>query len=167
MSGEGIDFRFRIHPVTAVLIATSIAIVAFGAGRVTVPINTPFFTYEYPQKPTPTPTTALWKETALSGILKLTPNTGKFYLLTDSTEAVTMEIPDNVDLSGYIGKRILASGTYNKSAKILQVADVLDLEVLPSKPTNIPTITLTPTLTSTATPTQTPNAVEEVILDNY
>lgn len=164
MSGEGIDFRFRIHPVTAVLIATSIAIVAFGAGRVTVPINTPFFSYSYDEKPTPTPTSSPWKETALTGILKVTPVTKKYYLLTESTEAVTLEIPNNVNLDNYVGKRILASGNYNKSSKILQIADVLDLEVLPSKPTNIPTVTVIPTISPTTTPTATPTIISDIEL---
>jgi len=143
MSGEGIDFRFRVHPVTAFLMALAIALVAFGAGSIIIPAGIPFIeNKEAVITKIPTPTVSPWRETALTGILKVTPNTSKYYLVTDSTEAVTLEIPGNVDLSKYVGKRILASGNYNKGTKTLVISDILDLEVLPQKP--LPLVTFSP-----------------------
>jgi hypothetical protein len=164
MSGEGIDFRFRIHPVTAVLMVAVIAAIGFGVGRVTIPAYIPFV-----ENKTPSPTTSPWKETALTGKLNITPNTGKYYLVTQSTEAVTLEIPTGVDLSKYIGKRILASGNYNKTTHVLKISDVLDLEVLPaspqivvvptpsSKPTVTPNLTIEPTVSSSENPSAIPD----------
>lgn len=155
MSSEGVDLRLRIHPITAILISLAIASVGFGLGRISIPSYMPFV--QYLVTPTgapmslPIPTPDLWRETAFSGILRVTPTTKRYYLVTSSSEAITLEVPTNVDLSTYVGKRILASGKFNKTTRILMVSDVSDLEVLPTKAVTIPTVLPTPTLTPTPT----------------
>jgi len=74
MGKEGIDFSFRIHPVTAVAIAVAVALVSFGAGRFS--INIPFLKYEVVNSPVPTPTPSIWKETAYTGTLQKSKNFG-------------------------------------------------------------------------------------------
>ena len=161
MGKEGIDFSFRIHPVTAVAMAVAIALVSFGAGRFS--INIPFLKYEVVNSPVPTPTPAVWKETAYTGTLQFSKSTGKFYLMvTSSSELITLEVPENIDLTNYIGKRILAIGNYNKSKKILEVTDAKTLEVLPktqvSIPTTAPTLSQSPEPTTSPTPEPSPSA---------
>lgn len=143
MGKEGIDFRFTIHPVTAVLMVAVVATIGFGAGRVTIPdgVKIPFF--EFGNIPTSKPTiepAVEWKETAFTGKLQYSSATSKYFLITTSSEAITLNIPNNLDLNTLIGKRIMAVGEYNKTTKLLRVSDVKDLEVLPNTPVPIPTI---------------------------
>lgn len=157
MSKEGIDFRFRIHPVTAILIAVIIALGGFGAGRlnasvfsyipilnkiITVPTSTPV--------PASSPSSGDWVDSAISGKLQITPNTNKYYLLTSSYIAVTLQFNQSLDLTKYLGKRILASGNYNQKTHTMIISDVLDLEVLPTNP--VPVATIAPTPLSTTPP---------------
>lgn len=100
------------------------------------------------------------KDTALKGTLtKTNTNPVKFYLITTSTEAVTLEIPVGFNLSTLVGKRILAVGTYNSKNKVLEVEDIQDLEVLSTTPVPIPTTTPTPKPTDTPIPTVAPTTV--------
>lgn len=153
MGKEGIDFRFTIHPVTAVLMVAVVATIGFGAGRVTLPdgIKIPFFEFGNVAtvKPTTSPNTE-WKETAFTGKLQFSQATQKYFLITTSSEAITLSIPSNLDLNTLIGKRIMAVGEYNKSTKLLRVSDVKDLEVLPNTPVPIPTVEPTVIPSSTA-----------------
>ncbi len=167
MGREGIDFRFTIHPVTGVLMVAVIATIGFGAGRVTLPegVEIPFF--EFGDDPTskPTPTSiAEWKETAFTGKLQYSLTTQKYFLITTSSEAITLSVPSNLDLLTLVGKRIMAVGEYNKSTKLLKVSDVKDLEVLPNTPVPIPTTnpTVEPTATSNTSATQTPTDIMEI-----
>ncbi len=154
MGKEGIDFRFTIHPVTAVLMVAVVATIGFGAGRVTLPegVKIPFFEFgEIPtSKPTSSPV-AEWKETAFTGKLQYSLTTQKYFLITTSSEAITLNVLTNLDLLTLVGKRIMAVGEYNKATKVLRVSDVKDLEVLPNTPVPIPTTN------PTAEPTTTPN----------
>ena len=103
------------------------------------------------------PTTeSIWKETAFTGKLQYSVTNKKFFLLTTSSEAITLSIPSNLDLLTLVGKRIMAVGEYNKSTKLLLVSDVKDLEVLPNTPVPIPTIEPIPTPTATPDTSQTP-----------
>ncbi|WKZ25504.1 MAG: hypothetical protein QY322_03920 [bacterium] len=153
MGKEGIDFRFTIHPVTAVLMVAVIATIGFGAGRISLPdgVKIPFF--EFGNVPTAKPTSTPlveWKETAFTGKLQYSSATKKYFLVTTSSEAITLDVPSNLDLTSLIGKRIMAVGEYHKATKLLRVFDVKDLEVLPNTPVPIPTIE--PTSTPSATP---------------
>ena len=155
MGEEGVDFRFRIHPITAVLCVFAVAVAAFGVGRYS--INIPFLKYEVIKTSSPTPQ-ALWKETAFTGKLQYSVASGKFFLLTTSSEAITLSVPENLNLTSLVGKRIFAVGEYNKTARLLKVTDIKDLEILPQTPIPIPTVTptLSPTLTPTIEPTGLP-----------
>jgi hypothetical protein len=158
-TNEGVDFRFRVRPLTAIAIAVAVTLVltgtGFSLGRITFPIPSPIIKYVPQLGPSPTPDP--WKETAFTGSLKFTSSTQKYYLVTTSAEAITLNVPSNIDLSKFVGKRILASGNYNKSTRILDVKDAQDLEVLPTKAMTIPTLTPaaspTPVLITTPEPT--------------
>lgn len=160
MGNEGVDFRFRIHPVTAVLSVFAIGVAAFGAGRYSISI--PFLKYTVITTPSPT-SEAVWKETAFTGKLQYSGSTGKFFLLTTSSEAITLSVPQGLDLTSLVGKRIFAVGEYSKSQRLLKVTDVKDLEILPTTPIPIPTVTPSPT--STPSPTETPT-VEPTVLSS-
>lgn len=161
VENEGVDFRFHIKPLTAIAMTVIIASLGFGVGRFVIPpgINIPFFKYEDITSPTPTATPSIWKETAFTGTLQFSSSTGKFYLMvTSSSELITLEVPENINLINYVGKRILAIGNYNKNQKILKVTDAKTLEVLPKTQVIIPTSlpTTTPTSSPSVEPTSSP-----------
>lgn len=144
MGKEGVDFNFKIHPVTAFLIAFGLGAGLFGAGRYSV--NIPFLNYQTVVTPTPLPTEEpVWKETAFTGKLQYSITLQKYFLLTTSSEAITLEVPANLDLLTLIGKRIMAVGAYNKDTKILKVTDAKNLEILSKTKEPIPTIEATST----------------------
>lgn len=167
MGKEGIDFRFTIHPVTAVLIAAVIATIGFGVGRFVLPdsVKIPFFefgaTSSSSPKPTSTPVVE-WRETAFTGKLQYSASTKKYFLITTSAEAITLEVPANLDLFTLIGKRIMAVGDYNKSTKLLKVSDVKDLEVLPNSPVPIPTVEPSPEPTAIETTSASPVSTDTI-----
>lgn len=142
IGNEGIDFRLHFHPLTAMAIALVIITVGFGLGRQVTPLSLP----------SPTPTSApepQLKDTAFVGTLHFSTPTAKFYLVTTSSaEAITLIVPDAIDLQPLIGKRILAAGSYSKSARTLQVADAKDMEILPKTPVPIPTASPSATTTT-------------------
>ena len=76
--------------------------------------------------------------------------------VTSSPEAITLDVPANFDLEDLIGKRVFAAGEYNKSQRILKVAEARDMEVLPKNPVAIPLLSPSPTSTMTATPSAQP-----------
>ena len=122
IGNEGVDFRFHIRPLTAILIAVVIASIGFGAGRFVLPFSIPFFKYE--STPIPQSIVDPWRETAFSGKLQFTAN--RYYLVTTSAEAITLEVPNNIDLSTLVGRRILAAGKYNKNTRTLVVSEASD-----------------------------------------
>jgi len=154
MNKEGVDFNFRIHPITAFLIAFGLGAGLFGAGRYSV--NIPFLKYNSGVVATPTVTPEItWKETAFTGKLQYSVTTSKFFLITTSSEAITLSVPDKLDLMSLVGKRIMAVGEYSKNEKLLKVFDAKDLEVLPKTPVPIPTVepTQEPVITASPSPT--------------
>jgi hypothetical protein len=147
MLNEGIDFRFRIRPLTAIALMTIFALGGFGLGRITFPAESPIIKYIPQLAPTPTPDP--WKETAFTGLLRQSGT--RFYLVTSEAEAITLDVPENVNLSKYIGKRILAVGRYNRITGVLFVTDASDLEVLLQSapiPTTSPSPSPTPETTN-------------------
>jgi len=167
MGKEGIDFRFTIHPITAVLMVAVVATVGFGVGRFVLPesVKIPFFEFGVVATPKPTSTPVVeWKETAYTGRLQYGVTSQKYFLLTTSSEAITLEVPANLDLITLIGKRIMAVGEYNKSIKLLRVIDIKDLEVLPNSPVPIPTVEPTATPAPTVLPSPSPTATNGVEL---
>jgi len=145
MGNEGIDFRFRIRPLTAVALVLIFSLGGFGLGRFTLPANSVITKYVPQLAPAPSPDP--WKETAYTGLLKQT--SGRFYLVTSEAEAITLELPNNVNLTKYLGKRILAVGRFNKSTLIMQVTDASDLEVLIQ---SVPVPVTSPVPTPSASP---------------
>lgn len=160
IGNEGVDFRFRIHPLTAIAIAVIIASIGFGVGRFVIPFSVPFFKFEdiSKQSPSPSPTSEIWKETGFIGTLQYSYTTSRYYLLTTSSEAITLEVPQAINLKDLIGKRIFAIGNYNKTTRILVVTDTKDMEILSKTPIPLPTITPSPTPTPIpeATPSPSP-----------
>jgi len=160
IGNEGISFSFRVRPLTALAISIVIASLAFGVGRLVLPFTFPFFE-PVPEDiviPTPDP----WRETAFTGTLQYSETTKKYYLVTTSSEAISLEVPDNIDLADFVGRRIFAAGKYNKSTRTLVVSDARNTELLPKSPNPIPTVepTLTPSLSPTATSEPTPVPTE-------
>ena len=141
IGNEGIDLRLKIKPLTAITIVILILGATFSVGFVTALLSRVPVIKEIVPKPTPISTPNPWKETAYTGLLKQSGS--RFYLVTNGSEAITLEVPQNVDLLRYLGKRILAVGKYNASTGIMQVTDASDLEVLiQSAP--VPTVSPTP-----------------------
>lgn len=144
IGNEGISVSYKVKPLTAVLLLFVVAGTfagTFSLGRISIP--EPLIRYVPQLAPAPSPSP--WKETAFTGNLKYTEATKKYYLVTTSSEAITLQVPTNIDLSKFVGKRILASGNYNKSTRTLVVSDAQDMEVLPVKAVTIPTLIPTPT----------------------
>ena len=158
MGKEGIDLSFKIHTVTAVLMVAVTATIGFGAGRISIPegLEIPFFEFGNPTQTTkPTPTSKPdWKETAFTGKLQFSETSQKFFLVTTSSEAITLDVPENLNLSVLIGKRVFAVGNYNKDTRILKITDAKDMEVLPKTPQAVPTLepTATPKVEESASP---------------
>ena len=157
LANEGLEMKIKAKPLTVFGLALIIFSGVFGLGGIVFPYFFPGFKFNnfgINQQATQTPQPELLKDTALKGTLtKTNTNPPKFYLITTSTEAVTLEIPDGFNLLPFVGKRILAVGTYDSKNKTLEVEDIQDLEVLSTTPVPIPTTT--PTLKPTETPSPT------------
>ena len=158
MANEGVELKFKAKPVTVFGVALIAFSLAFGLGGVVFPFAFPWIKVSGNQvNQSPTPIPQEWKETAIKGTLKKTNTIPvKFFLLGSSDEAVTLQVPANLNLTTLVGRRILATGSYNAKQKLLIVSDVQDLEVLPTTPVPIPTASATPT----QTPVPTPNPTE-------
>lgn len=164
MANEGIEVKFKAKPLTVFGVALIGFTLLFGIGGVVLPVFFPWMKFNNNQVvSSPTPQPELLKDTALKGTLtKTNTNPPKFYLITTSTEAVTLEIPVGFNLNTLVGKRILAVGTYDSKNKVLEVEDIQDLEVLSTTPVPIPTTTPTPKPTETPIPTVAPTAISTV-----
>ncbi len=154
IANEGVDFRFRIRPLTAIAMALGIAAIGFGFGRFALPESSPIVKYLPMLAPSPSPN--VWKETAFTGVLKYTQANQRYYLVTTEAEAVTLNAPANVNLAKLLGKRILVVGNYNTQTGIMTVTDTADMEILPAQIVPVPTTLPTPTPTPTSIPTPTP-----------
>ncbi len=158
MANEGLEFKFKAKPITAIAISVALFSLVFGLGGVVFPFAFPWLKInDQVVNTSPTPIPADWRETALKGTLKKTTSVPvRFFLLTTSDEAVTLQAPDYITLDKLIGKRILATGNYSQKQKLLIIQDVQDLEVLPTTPLPIPTSTPTPRPTDSPVPTPIP-----------
>jgi len=145
IGNEGIKMTLQIKPVTAVVLLSIFCGASFGFGRLTVPeILIPYLPAA---SPTPVPSPDLWRETAFTGKVQVANN--KYFLVTTSAEAITLEAPSMINLNKLVGKRIMVVGKYNKTTKYMVIADVTDLEILPSTPIPLPTVTPSPTPNTT------------------
>lgn len=157
IGNEGIDFRLTIHPLTAIAIASTIALGSFGLGRITLPKDNPIVRYLPQLAPAPTPNP--WRETAFSGTLRHTQNSNTYYLQTEKAEAITLQVPATINLGSLVGKRIFASGKLNTTTGVLVVIEATDLELLPAKAIYLPGVSpKPPLLTPTPEPTPEPSA---------
>jgi len=151
VGNEGMEFKFKIRPLTSIAIAIIVTTIALGVGRFVITNTAPFVKFETPSSedlrvnnPESTPDT--WRETGFTGTVHFSNVVSRYYLLTStSAEAIILDVPSSINLSTVVGKRIFATGNYNKSTRILRVSDATDLELLSKKPTPIPTASPTPT----------------------
>lgn len=155
IGGEGVDLRFKIQPLTAIAMTVVIATIGFGVGRITISSTKPYIQLisnpnTQVMKASPEPTYSLaplanpWRVTAFSGILKYSTVDNRYYLITTSSEAITLTVPENVDLGSLIARRIFATGKYNDVTRVLEVSDASDLEVLPKKIETVPVVEESP-----------------------
>ena len=154
IGNEGMEVKFKIHPLTMIAIAVIISGMALGVGRLVLSKEIPFFKFEkldpsassgqvVSKLPSITPDP--WRETGFTGVVQYSTPNAKYFLMTSSSaEAIYLQVPDNVDLGNLVGKRIFATGRYNKITRTLLVVSATDLEVLPKNPSPIPTTTSTP-----------------------
>lgn len=140
IGNEGIDVKFRIHPLTAIAIAVVLGSAGFGIGRLSVP--EPLIKYvPFLASPTPVATLNPWRETAYTGILRFTQTSKTYLLEVGQGETISLRILPNVDLSKFIGRRILAIGKVNDITKTLEVSEATDLEILPNQAIVVPVVT--------------------------
>lgn len=145
IGNEGIDMRVRIKPLTAIAISIIILTVTLGIGKFVLPFKIPFFVYTSEVAPTPVPDGIEYRDTAFTGTLRRAFLSNRYYLLTSSSEAINLEVPDNIDLKEFVGRRIFATGKYYDKTRTLLVTEATDLELLPEEVEAIPTIEVTPT----------------------
>ncbi len=141
MGNEGVDFHFKIKPLTAIAMTIIIATFGFGVGKITLTPQKPFIKYVPTIIPAPVSTPNPWRETAFSGTLRFSSAENRFYLLTTSSEAVNLDVLESVDFKKFIGRRIFATGKYNSDTRTLIVSDASDLELLPEKLEPVPVAT--------------------------
>ncbi len=142
IDNEGIDVRLRIRPLTSIAMTAMLVGVSFGLGRISLPPESPLIQYLPMLAPTPTPNP--WRQTAFTGVLKYSDISLKYYLVTNTSEAITLIAPDNVNLKKLMGKRILATGNYNNDMNLLSVTDATDMELLPLSILPVPTMSPSP-----------------------
>src|SRR3990170_927145 len=143
IGNEGIDFRVRVKPLTAIAISIIILTVTLGIGRFVFPFKIPFFVYTT-EEGAVTSDKVDYRDTAFTGELRHALLTNRYYLTTSSSEAINLQVPDNVDLKDFVGRRIFAVGKYQEETRTLLVTDPANLELLPSEAETIPTTEPTP-----------------------
>lgn len=154
IGNEGIEIRLRIKPLTAIIMTAIIVSLYLGIGKIVLPFKIPFF--ELNPKSTPVP--EQFRETAFAGTLRYTESSNKYFLETSASEAINLEIPENIDLEKFIGRRVFATGEYGDDSRILKVSDVSDLEIFPEEIIPIPTMKPFPSTIATTEPSQSPTS---------
>ncbi|MFC1624999.1 hypothetical protein ACFL15_01340 [Patescibacteria group bacterium] len=157
IGNEGMDIRIKIKPLTAILITVIVVTLCLGITKIVLPFKIPFL--EFNEEATPTP--IVYRETAFAGVLRYLESNGKYFLETNSAEAITLEIPENINLDEFIERRVFATGQYSDNERLLIVSNVSDLEIFPEIEIPIPTIkpTPTPVITNSPEPTVSPTEV--------
>lgn len=138
IGNEGIDFRLRVKPLTAIAITVIVVTVSMGIGRFVFPFKIPFFVYTT-EEGTAVLDEAEYRDTAFTGELRHVLLTGRYYLITGSSEAINLQVPENVDLKDFVGRRIFATGKYHEATRTLLVVNAADLELLPTEVESVPT----------------------------
>ena len=164
IGNEGFELRIKIKPLTTIAVTFIIVTLTLGLGRFNLPFKIPFFEFTENElkvatpTPIPTPTPAGFRETAFVGALRFDEPTDSYFLLTESLEAIKLDVKQNVDLEDLIDSRIFATGNYFERSRTLVIISASDMEVLPDEVEPVPT--LTPTPSPTLKPTQTPLPTE-------
>lgn len=149
IGNEGIELKIKVRPLTAIAIAIIVLTVSLGIGRFNLPFKIPFFDYSLNEEALPP--NLINRDTAFSGILQFDSVTRKYYLITNTSEAIKLDVPDSLELSIFIGKRMFVTGEYYEDSRTLRVSVASDIEILPTETEAIPTSTTAPTITSTPT----------------
>ena len=113
IGNEGIDFRLRVKPLTAIAISVIILSITMGIGRFVFPFKIPFFVYTTGEGSAKLDEEQ-YRETAFTGELRHVLLTDRYYLTTSSSEAINLTVPENVDLKDFVGRRIFATGKYHE-----------------------------------------------------
>jgi hypothetical protein len=151
IGNDGIEIKIKVKPLTTIAIAIIVVTVTLGIGSFRFPFAIPFFEYGVNATPTPftlqvnnnsNPTT---RDTAFSGVLQYDTVKGKFFLMTVNSEAISLSVPENLDMKNFVGRRIFAVGSYRENDRLLMVESASDMEILPTNAVIIPTETSTPT----------------------
>ncbi len=142
IGNEGMELKITIKPLTTIFGIALLGTIALGVGEFAIPegYTIPFIKFSGYPSPIPTTPAEIWKETGFTGKLQYSEAENRFFLITTSSEAISLEIPKNLDLTTLVGKRIFAVGEYNKPIRLLKVTDAKDLEVLPKTAVPIPTV---------------------------
>lgn len=164
IGNEGVDMRIRVKPLTAIAISIIVLTITLGIGKFVFPFKVPFFVYTTENKSTPVSDDNGYRNTAFTGTLRHTLLSNRYYLITSTSEAINLELPDNIDLKGFVGRRIFATGKYHDESRTLLITDTKNLELLPEDAQVIPTVEATttpePTVVPTAAPKNTPLPTE-------
>ena len=142
IGNEGVKLTIQIKPLTAVTLMLVFSGVGFGFGRLAIPEPLAQFIPLLPMS-TPVPSPNPWKETAFTGKLSFT-KPYNYFLVTTSAEAISLTVPNTINLTSLIGKRIMVTGNYNKVTKQLVVTDTADMEILPATKVPVPTVKPSP-----------------------
>src|SRR3990172_12352953 len=110
IGNEGVDLRLRVKPLTAIAISIVVLTVTLGIGKFVFPFKIPFFVYTSTATPTPVPDGIEYRDTAFTGMLRRAFLSNRYYLTTSSSEAINLEVPENIDLNDFVGRRIFATG---------------------------------------------------------
>src|SRR3989304_7996361 len=92
IGNEGIDFRVRVKPLTAIAISIIILTVTLGIGRFVFPFKIPFFVYTT-EEGSATSDKVDYRDNAFTGELRHTLLTDRYYLTTSSSEAINLQVP--------------------------------------------------------------------------
>jgi len=153
IGNEGIDLRLRVKPLTAIAISVIVVTLTLGIGRIVFSFKLPFFEYSLKDKVPIIPAGVLSRDTAFSGELRFDRTKNRYYLLTSTSEAINLKVPENINLSIYVGRRVFATGKYFDDSRTLEVDSAINLELLPSEsetvPTTVPTEAILPSPIST------------------
>ena len=143
IGNEGIELRVKVRPLTAIAISIIILTVTLGIGKFVLPFRVPFFVYTSKENSGSTTDKSTYRDTAFTGTLRRTLLSNRFYLETGSSEAINLDVPENIILKDFVGRRIFATGKYHDETRTLLVTEATDLEILPKEAETIPTVEIT------------------------
>lgn len=138
LRNEGIDFRFRVRPVTAIFIALTFAVAIGG---------TSFSIAKWYFLPVLVPTNLIAK-TSYTGTLQRSND--QFILVTPNYQAYIIKNSSNEELSNFLDKNVFATGKVNKQSNTLDIIGISEIEKQSQEPQNI--VPSTPPSTTNSDP---------------